>query len=227
MGGLATRLPITYVTFMIGSLALCAIPPFSGFYSKDMIIEAAGLSHIYGATYAYYCVLLGAFITPLYTFRMLFMTFHTESRMSKEQEHHVKEGSWVVWVPLVLLAIPSFFIGGFIIQKMLFSQHTLLGNTIFVLPEHNVMEHIAKEFRGAMRMALTAGTHLTLWLSLAGIATAWLFTAYRPAFSTWFVQRFSICIAFWLINSALMNSIRPSLWMAPKMPAIFFMMSAM
>lgn len=192
MGGLAMRLPITYVTFMIGSLALCAIPPFAGFYSKDMIIEAAGLSHIYGATFAYYCVLLGAFITPLYTFRMLFMTFHTEPRMSHEAAHHVKEGSWVVWLPLVLLAIPSFFIGGFIIQKMLFSTHTLLGNTIFVLPEHDVMTHIAEEFHGAIRMALMAGTHLTLWLSLAGIATAWLFTAYRPALADWFVHRFSL-----------------------------------
>jgi len=184
-------LPITYLTFMIGSLALCAIPPFAGFYSKDTIIEAAGLSHLAGASYAYYCVLAGAFITPLYTFRALFMTFHTKPRMDKDTADHIKEASWVVWMPLVLLAIPSVVAGGFLIQKMLYGHPSLLGNSIFVLPEHKVMEDLAAHFHGAIPMALSAGYHLTLWLALAGIATAWLFTAYRPALATWFTQRFS------------------------------------
>lgn len=190
MGGLASRLPITYITFMIGSLALCAIPPFAGFYSKDTIIEAAGQSHLLGANYAYLCVLAGAFITPLYTFRALFMTFHTKPRMDAETEKHVHEGSWVVWLPLVLLAIPSVGAGALLITKMLYAQPTLLGDSVFVLPDHQVMAHLAKEFPGPAYMALYAGYGLTLWLALAGIFTAWIFTAYRPTWSAWFVQRF-------------------------------------
>ena len=140
MGGLAKMLPITYMTFMIGSLALCAIPPFAGFYSKDTIIEAAQQSHLYGASYAYLCVLAGAFVTPLYTFRALFLTFHTTPRMDEHTKNHIKEASWVVWLPLVLLAVPSIVAGGILIKKMLYAHPTLLGNTIFVLPDHNVME---------------------------------------------------------------------------------------
>lgn len=192
MGGLARFLPITYMTFVIGTLALCAIPPFSGFYSKDTIIEAVGLSQMPGAGYAYWCVLLGAFITPLYSFRALFMTFHTTPRMDEETKSHIHEASWVVWMPLVLLAIPSVVSGQILIYRMLYAHPGLLGDSIFVLPAHNVMSHLAEEFPGAIKMALEAGLSPTLWLSLAGIATAWLFTAYRPALSTWFTQRFSL-----------------------------------
>lgn len=191
MGGLARYLPITYITFVIGTLALCAIPPFSGFYSKDTIIEAVQQSHMIGAEYAYWCVLLGAFVTPLYSFRALFMTFHTTPRMDDETRNHIHEGSWVVWLPLVLLAIPSVIAGQVMIYKMLYASPTLLANSIFVLPDHNVMAHLAEEFHGPAHMALEAGLSPTLWLSLAGIITAWLFTAYRPALSTWFTRRFS------------------------------------
>ena len=199
MGGLASLLPITYVTFVIGSLALCAIPPFAGFYSKDTIIEAAQQSHIYGSTYAYLCVLFGAFVTPLYTFRALFMTFHTKPRMDAETRSHVKEASWVVWLPLVLLAVPSLIAGGLLIRKMLYAHPTLLANTVFVLPEHQVMTHLAGEFHGAVNMALHAVTTLAFWITIAGIFTAWFFTAYRPSASTWFKGHFSWLYAV-LIN---------------------------
>ncbi len=192
MGGLARYLPITYMTFVIGTLALCAIPPFAGFYSKDTIIEAVGLSQMPGAGYAYWCVLLGAFVTPLYSFRALFMTFHTTPRMDEETKSHIHEASWVVWVPLVLLAIPSVVAGQMLIYRMLYAHPSLLGDSIFVLPAHDVMSHHAEEFPGSVMMALEAGLSPTLWLSLAGIATAWLFTAYRPGLSTWFTQRFSL-----------------------------------
>jgi NADH-quinone oxidoreductase subunit L len=192
MGGLASLLPVTYATFLIGSLALCAIPPFSGFYSKDMIIEAVKFSQMPGAGYAYWCVLAGAFVTPVYTFRALFMTFHTKPRMDEQTRSHVKEASWVVWLPLVLLAIPSLIAGQMMIYRMLFASQTLLGNTIFVLPEHHVMAHLAEEYRGAVEMALHAGATVTFWISIAGIVTAWLFTAYRPALSVWASHRFSL-----------------------------------
>ena len=192
MGGLAGLLPITYVTFVIGSLALCAIPPFSGFYSKDTIIDAVKLSQMPGAGYAYWCVLAGAFVTPLYTFRALFMTFHTKPRMDEKTRSQIKEASWVVWLPLVLLAVPSVFAGQILINQMLYASPTMLANTVFVLPEHQVMTHLAAEFHGAAQMAITAVTTLTFWIAIAGIFTAWWFTAYRPSWSMWFTQRFSV-----------------------------------
>lgn len=192
MGGLARYLPVTYLTFVIGTLALCAIPPFAGFYSKDIIIEAVQLSHLPGAKYAYFCVLTGAFITPLYMFRALFMTFHTNERMSASVRDHLKESPWVVLLPLVLLAIPSIVSGQLLIDPMLFSQTKLLGDSIYVLPEHNVLNQLATEYPGTKLMALEAGKTLTFWLSLAGILTAWLFTVYFPQWSEACKKRFSL-----------------------------------
>jgi NADH-quinone oxidoreductase subunit L len=191
MGGLAAYMPVTYVTFVVGALALSAIPPFSGFYSKDIIIEAVHLSSVPGATYAYYCVLLGAFFTPLYIFRALFMTFHTDERTDMKLRKHIQESPRVILVPLVLLAIPSLFAGQVLIDPMLFAPNKLLGNTTFVLPEHNVINHLSAEYRGAKIMALEAGKTLTFWLAMAGIVTAWLFTAKFPQWSDAFKKRFS------------------------------------
>lgn len=191
MGGLASYLPITYITFMIGSLALCAIPPFSGFYSKDIIIDAVHLSQVPGATYAYLCVLAGAFVTPLYTFRALFMTFHGKERMDKHTAEHVHEPSWVVWLPLVLLAIPSVIAGTILIEPFLFSEPGLLGNAIVVLPEHNVLGELSREFPGAGMMALEAARTLTFWLAIAGIIAAWVITLGYPRLAEIFKTRFS------------------------------------
>ncbi len=191
MGGLAAYLPVTYLTFVIGTLALCAIPPFSGFYSKDIIIEAVKLSTLPGARYAYFCVLIGAFVTPLYMFRALFMTFHTNERVALEWRDHIKESPMVVLMPLVALAIPSVIIGQVLVEPMLFAQSKLLGNTIFVLPEHNVLTQLSVDYHGAKLMALEAGKTLTFWLAIAGILTAWLFTAVFPQWSTAFKKRFA------------------------------------
>jgi NADH-quinone oxidoreductase subunit L len=191
MGGLAKSLPITYLTFVIGGLALCAIPPFSGFYSKDTIINAVGLSALPAARYAYYCVLAGAFITPLYTFRAIIMTFHLQSHVDPALRGHIHESSWVVWAPLVLLAIPSVIAGQALIAHMLYATPTLLGDSVFVLPEHNVMSHLAAEFHGANMMALDAGRTLTFWLAIAGIVTAFVVTAAYPRLAELFKKRFS------------------------------------
>jgi len=190
MGGLAKYMPITYATFMIGALALCAIPPFSGFYSKDIIIEAVKLSQLPGATYAYYCVLAGTFITSLYTFRAVFMTFHTNERMDKTLRGHIHESPWVVLIPLIALAIPSVFAGEFLIDNMIFTQPKLLGDSIFVLPEHNVLSGI-QDYHGAVLMALDAGRSLPFWLAMAGIVTAALFTMQFPKWSVYIKKRFA------------------------------------
>ncbi|HEX4045287.1 MAG TPA: NADH-quinone oxidoreductase subunit L [Gammaproteobacteria bacterium] len=192
MGGLAPYLPVTYLTFMVGALALCAIPPFAGFYSKDIIIEAVKLSHLPGAGYAYLCVLAGAFVTPLYTFRALFMTFHTKSRVAPELRGKIHEPSWVILLPLVLLAIPSVMVGQQLIGPMLFASPSLLGTTIFVLPEHNVLNQLADHYQGALLMALKAGQTLTFWLAIAGIVTAWLFIAMFPRWSALLKKRLPI-----------------------------------
>lgn len=174
MGGLWKKMPITYVTFVIGSLALCAIPPFAGFFSKDTIIEAAKLSEIPGSGYAYFCVSLGAMVTALYTFRALFMTFHGKPRMDKHTEEHVHESPWVVWLPLVILAIPSVIIGYILYMPMLFDTPSLLARSLFVLPEHNVMAELAKEVHSPALSALEAPMTLTFWLTVAGIILAWV-----------------------------------------------------
>ena len=191
MGGLAPYMPITYLTFVIGSLALCAIPPFSGFYSKDTIIEAVHISTIPGAHYAYLCVLAGAFVTPLYMFRALFMTFHTNERIAPDLKGHVKESPWVVLIPLIALAIPSVIAGQLLIDFILYAPTKLLGDSIFVLPEHNVLNQLSTDYHGSKLMALEAGTSLTFWLAIAGILTAWLFTAGFPHWSQLFKKRFS------------------------------------
>jgi NADH-quinone oxidoreductase subunit L len=198
MGGLVAYLPVTYLTFVIGTLALCAIPPFAGFFSKDIIIEAVKLSTLPGARYAYACVLIGAFFTPLYMFRALFMTFHTKDRMEPHVREHVHESPWVVLLPLVLLAIPSIVAGQLMIGPMLFSHAPMLGNTVFVLPEHNVLAKLAEEYPGANLMALEAGKTLTFWLAIAGIVTAWFFIAMFPRWSEIFKKRFALLYAILL-----------------------------
>ncbi len=186
MGGLAPYMPITYLTFLIGAAALSAIPPFAGFYSKDAIIEAVHLSKTPGAYYAYLCVLAGAFVTPLYIFRAVFLTFHGKKRY----ESTVYESPWVVLFPLIALAIPSIIAGGLLIGPMLFATPRLLGASIFVLPQHDVLTALSAEYKGAEMMALDASKTLAFWLAIAGVATAWIFNLVRPEWSTMLKKRF-------------------------------------
>jgi NADH-quinone oxidoreductase subunit L len=174
MGGLWNKMPITYSTYVIGSLALCAIPPFAGFFSKDTIIEAAQISEIPGSGYAYFCVVLGAMVTAIYTFRSLFMTFHGKPRMDEHTWQHVHESPWVVWVPLVLLAIPSIIIGYILYMPMLYDNPTVLHSSLFVLPEHNVLSKLAHEITSPFESILHSIYSPTLWLSLVGIVIAWI-----------------------------------------------------
>jgi NADH-quinone oxidoreductase subunit L len=174
-------MPITYATFLIGSLALCAIPPFAGFFSKDTIIEAAKLSTTKGSAYAYFCVSVGAMVTALYTFRALFMTFHGKPRMDAHTFSHVKESPWVVWLPLVLLAIPSAIVGYILYMPMLFKQPTLLGQSIFVLPSHHVLLKMAHEISSPMHAILHAFVSWIFWATLGSVAVAWVCYIRFPA----------------------------------------------
>lgn len=192
MGGLWRYMPITYVTFVIGTLALVALPPFAGFYSKDIIIEAAHESMLPGATYAYYCVLIGAFVTSLYSFRALFLTFHTSERMDEHTRSHLQESPWVVWLPLVLLAIPSVVLGFLFIEPMLFAQTTLLGKSTFVLPDHKVLDEIGKHYHGVVNMALSAVAHKPFWLVIAGFVTAFVSYELVPSIPEKLSRRFNV-----------------------------------
>ncbi|MBS0325406.1 MAG: NADH-quinone oxidoreductase subunit L [Proteobacteria bacterium] len=178
MGGLRRYMPITYVTTVVGALALSGIPPFAGFYSKDAIIEAVAKSHVGGQAYAYFAVVAGVFFTGLYTFRMLFMTFHGPERFREAAPHgehaHAAgdphESPWVVTVPLILLAIPSIYSGWAYVQPLLFG--TWFGNSIDVRAGHAVVAGLATEWHGPLEFALHAVATPTFWLALAGIATA-------------------------------------------------------
>ena len=203
MGGLAKYMPITAVTCWIGGLSLVATPFFSGFYSKDAIIEAVGLSHRWGATYAYWCVLLGSFITSLYTFRLLFMTFHGKERFRHVQAghgeghdgahgghgvHEPRESPLVVTLPLIALAIPSLVIGYLTVGKVLYGDY--FGKAIFVLPQHAVLARMAAEYHGPFSLALRGFLGAPFWLALAGFGTAWVFFLKRPQLADAAAQRF-------------------------------------
>ena len=174
MGGLWKKMPITYITFLIGSLALCAIPPFAGFYSKDTIIEATQLSSITGSSYAYFCVVAGAMVTAIYTFRALIMTFHGKPRMEDSVFSHVHESPWVVWFPLVMLAIPSVILGYILYMPILFDKPALLSSSLFVLADHNVLAEMGREIASPWETMLHALDSMVFWLTLAGVFIAWI-----------------------------------------------------
>lgn len=172
MGNLKKYMPITYVTCLIGSLALIGTPFFSGFYSKDMIIEAVHHSNLPGSGYAYFAVLVSVFVTALYSFRLIFLVFHGKERMDAETKAHLHESPAVVWVPLVLLAIPSVIIGALYIEPMLFGN--FFKDAIFVREEHNVLAELSGHYHGAVAMALHALKTAPFYLALAGVVMAYI-----------------------------------------------------
>jgi NADH-quinone oxidoreductase subunit L len=171
MGGLRKYLPITYWTSLIGALALIGFPGFSGFFSKDALIDAVGLSHAPGAGYAQFCVTAGVYITAFYTFRMIFMTFHGQERMDHHTREHLHESPWVVTLPLVLLAIPSVFVGWFTVGPVLFGHW--FDGVIYVAERHNVLGELAHEYTGQVGFVVEAFKAPTLYLAAAGVASAW------------------------------------------------------
>ncbi|WP_189355592.1 NADH-quinone oxidoreductase subunit L [Undibacterium squillarum] len=199
MGGLRKYMPITWITSLLGSLALIGTPFFSGFYSKDSIIEAVAATHIAGAGFAKFAVLAGVFVTAFYSFRMYFLVFHGEERFGKAHDHHghdehdahddhhhglapgqkPHESPFVVWFPLVMLAIPSVVIGFIAIEPMLFGE--FFKGVIFVSENHPAMHELHEEFHGAVGMATHALTTAPFWLALAGVATSYFFYMVKPA----------------------------------------------
>ncbi len=191
MGNLKKYMPITYIAFLIGALSLSAIPPFAGFYSKDAIIDAAHLSIIPGAHFAYFCVLLGTFVTGLYSFRAFFMTFHTNERMTEYTRQSLKESPWVIWLPLVILAIPSVLLGCMLAGPMLYSQTGLLGNSVYVAPQYNVLQTMSLDWHGALAMFEHSIYSPAFWFGASGVVTAWLCYVVYPAIPGFFKRHFA------------------------------------
>ncbi len=215
MGGVKKYMPITWITSLIGSLALIGTPFFAGFYSKDSLIEAVGESHIAGSGFAYFAVTASVFVTALYSFRLYFLVFHGKERFgvvahghahdahaaasldeheasashdetADAHEHHglapgekPHETSWVITLPLFLLAIPSVVIGFLTIGPILFGD--FFKGAIVVGENHHAMEKLAEEFHGALAMGLHAFLSAPFWLALAGVVTAWYLYLVNPA----------------------------------------------
>ena len=194
MGGLRKYMPITWITSLLGSLALIGTPLFAGFYSKDSIIEAVHATHLPGAGFANFAVLAGVFVTAFYSFRMYFLVFHGEERFRHkpfpgEHDHHDDHGHghahephespWVVTAPLLLLALPSVVIGYLTIGPMLFGDF-FKDSIVVDAARHPAMAELAEEFHGALAMATHALSTLPFWLALAGVATAYVFYMVKP-----------------------------------------------
>jgi NADH-quinone oxidoreductase subunit L len=217
MGGVGKYMKITWITSLIGSLALIGTPFFSGFYSKDSIIEAVHASTLPGAGFANFAVLAGVFVTAFYSFRMYFLVFHGEERFGKahahahdhheeehdepadahrhEEEHHglapgekPHESPWVVTLPLILLAIPSVIIGYFVINPMV--HGSFFNGVIAVNESHHAMESLHEEFHGALAMALHGFTALPFWLALSGVVVAYYCYMVNPRVPAWFYSKF-------------------------------------
>ena len=191
MGGLRKYMPITYWTSLIGTLALVGFPGFSGFFSKDALIEAVHLSTTPGSDYAYWCVLLSVFVTALYSFRVFFLVFHGKERMEPDVKKNVKESPAVVTIPLVLLAIPSIFIGWLTIEPLLFGG--FFDQSIFVLKNPGVVEQLGVDFHGPWGFIVHAATaSVAIYLAAAGALLAWFLYLRRPDLPQRLQEKFRI-----------------------------------
>ena len=178
MGGLWKFMPITWLTSLIGTLALVGFPGFSGFFSKDAIIDAVGHSSLPGAGVVYAMVLGSVLITSLYSFRLLFLVFHGKARMDDHARESLHETPAVVTVPLMILAIPSVIIGWFFAVPVLFGGH--FGSSIFVAPEHDVLAGMAETFPGTATFFMDGFFHWPFFLAVAGFVIAWFMYIKRP-----------------------------------------------
>ena len=198
MGGVRKYMKITWLTFLLGNLALIGTPFLSGFYSKDSIIEAVAESHLWGSGFAHFAVLAGVFVTAFYSFRVYFLVFHGQERYDQNLDahhdahddhgHHAEhhdphESPWVVTLPLVLLAIPSVIIGYMMIEPMLFGDF-FKDAIFFNLERHPVMEELAHAFHGPAAMAMHSVTTAPFWLALSGVALSYYMYMVNPALPT-------------------------------------------
>ncbi|HRJ53362.1 MAG TPA: NADH-quinone oxidoreductase subunit L [Candidatus Thiothrix moscowensis] len=201
MGGLKKYMPITYWTSLIGSLALIGFPGFSGFFSKDLIIEAVHHSDQAAAGYAYVLVLLGVFVTAFYSFRMFFLVFHGEERMDDHTMHHLHESPWVVTLPLIMLAIPS-VLAGYFLDPMVVGDffkgvihvndqaHGFVKEDNPLVSAHLSIQEISAGYHGVMGFILHGLMAPPFWLAMSGLAAAWYVYMKNDSIADWAYERF-------------------------------------
>jgi NADH-quinone oxidoreductase subunit L len=190
MGGVRRYMPLTYLTALLGSLALIGFPGFSGFFSKDAIIEAVHHATRPGSGYAYVLLTAGVFVTALYSFRMFFLVFHGEGPRDAHARHHLHESPAVVTVPLVLLAIPSVVIGYLTVGDMLFGD--FFKGVLTVLPQNDVLAAIGKDFHGAWAFVLHGMTTLPFYLAMAGLLVAGYIYLFNPGLADHIKHRLAV-----------------------------------
>ncbi|MCO5761527.1 MAG: NADH-quinone oxidoreductase subunit L, partial [Chromatiaceae bacterium] len=210
MGGLWKYMPITWITFLLGTLALIGTPGFAGFYSKDSILEAVHYSHIAGSGFAYFAVMLGVFVTSFYSFRLYFIVFHGKERMDHHTQEHLHETPAVVTVPLILLAIPSVVIGAMTIEPLLFGD--VFKGVIAVAPAHDVLKYLAEHFHGAISFALHGVLGLPFVLVLAGFGSAFYLYMVKPDLPDMIQQKFAVLYDI-MVRKYLFDEIYQSVFM--------------
>jgi NADH-quinone oxidoreductase subunit L len=219
MGGLRKYMPITWITSLLGSLALIGTPFFSGFYSKDSIIEAVHETHIWGSGFANFAVLAGVFVTAFYSFRMYFLVFHGEERFGKAHDHHGHHGhdahdaheehdnahdahhhhglapgekpheSPFVVTLPLILLAIPSVVIGFLAIGPML-HGDFFKNVIFVGETHKAMEILTEEFHGAVAMGIHAFTTAPFYLALAGVVAAYYCYMVNPRVPAWFYSKF-------------------------------------
>ena len=189
MGGIRRYMPITFWTAVLGTLALTGIPGFSGFFSKDAIIEAVHASQITGSGLSYFLVLISVFVTGLYSFRLLFLVFYGEGRMDAHTREHLKESPWVVTVPLILLAIPS-VLAGYVVGPVLFGG--FFEGSIYVAEQHDVLAQLGEGYHGVWGFILHGFMAPPFWLAVMGIGTAYYVYMRRPQLADLAAQRLRV-----------------------------------
>ncbi len=178
MGGVRKYMKITWITFLLGNLALIGFPGFSGFFSKDAIIEAVGHAQIAGAGYAHWLLVAGVFVTALYSFRLYFIVFHGEGPRDEHAKEHIKESPAVVTVPLMLLAIPSVVIGWMTIEPMLFGDY--FKGVLHVASAHDTLGEIGEHYHNQIGFISHGVMALPFWLAMGGLATAFYVYMLKP-----------------------------------------------
>lgn len=189
MGGLKRYMPITWITALIGTLALIGTPGFAGFFSKESLIEAVHHSQLPGSTFAWICILAGVFVTALYSFRMYFLVFHGKERMDEHTRSHLRESPAVVTIPLIFLAIASLLAGGLFAESILYGSH--FGRSMMVMPEHDVLGQMAPAWGGAGAMVMHSIVTAPFWLAVIGVVVAWYLWLHRPDLPARIALRFA------------------------------------
>ncbi len=178
MGGIRKYMKITWITSLLGTLALIGFPFFSGFFSKDAIIEAVGHADRFGSHYAHWLLVAGVFVTALYSFRLYFLVFEGKGPRDEHAKAHLHESPWVITVPLVLLAIPSVFIGWFTIGPMLFGD--FFKGVLYVAPQNDVLAQLGEHFHGPLAFVMHGVQGLPFILAMSGLLVAFVLFLLKP-----------------------------------------------